>query len=110
MPKKKDVNIYKGNWNDGDEFVTLNGVKFSHKPSLKLANHSPDGFSWGYSGSGPAQLAIAILFNETGDVNIATRFYQEFKMKYIAEFPMGQNFTLTGKQVAEFIQEKQDAQ
>ncbi len=30
-------------------------------PRLDLANHSPDGFSWGYGGSGPAQLALAIL-------------------------------------------------
>ena len=28
---------------------------------LDLANHSPTGFSWGYGGSGPAQLALAIL-------------------------------------------------
>lgn len=27
-----------------------------------LANHSSDGFEWGYSGSGPTQLAFAILF------------------------------------------------
>lgn len=27
----------------------------------EIANHSPTGFEWGYSGSGPAQLALAIL-------------------------------------------------
>lgn len=28
--------------------------------SQKYYNHSPDGFAWGYSGSGPAQLALAL--------------------------------------------------
>lgn len=30
-------------------------------PRFDLANHSPNGFEYGYSGSGPAQLALAIL-------------------------------------------------
>jgi hypothetical protein len=30
-------------------------------PRNDLFNHSPDGFEFGYSGSGPAQLALAIL-------------------------------------------------
>src|SRR5262245_22144387 len=28
---------------------------------LELRNHSPTGFEWGYGGSGPAQLALALL-------------------------------------------------
>lgn len=35
-------------------------------PKLKLVNHSPTGFSWGYGGSGPAQLALAILADHFG--------------------------------------------
>ena len=30
-------------------------------PRFDLRNHSPDGFEWGYYGSGPAQLALALL-------------------------------------------------
>jgi hypothetical protein len=30
-------------------------------PRCDLYNHSPTGFAWGYGGSGPAQLALAIL-------------------------------------------------
>jgi hypothetical protein len=29
-------------------------------PRCDLRNHSPDGFQWGYAGSGPAQLALAL--------------------------------------------------
>ena len=28
---------------------------------LNIRNHSPTGFAWGYGGSGPAQLSLAIL-------------------------------------------------
>ena len=31
------------------------------RPRQDLYNHSPDGFSWGYHGSGCAQLALALL-------------------------------------------------
>jgi len=27
----------------------------------EIVNHSPDGFEWGYNGSGPSQLAMAIV-------------------------------------------------
>lgn len=33
---------------------------------LDLANHSPSGFEWGYMGSGPAQLALALLADHYG--------------------------------------------
>jgi hypothetical protein len=32
----------------------------------EIRNHSPDGFEWGYHGSGPAQLALAILADHFG--------------------------------------------
>ena len=31
--------------------------------SLRVASHSPSGFEWGYAGSGPHQLALAILLD-----------------------------------------------
>lgn len=44
-----------------------------------LWNHSPDGFEWGYGGSGPAQLALALLADVTGDGELAARQHQDFK-------------------------------
>ena len=50
-------------------------------PSLAICNHSPDGFQWGYRGSGPAQLALAILLDATnGDQAIAELAYQDFTL------------------------------
>ena len=45
---------------------------------LDLARHSPTGFEWGYEGSGPAQLALALLAYEYND-HAAQHHYQEFK-------------------------------
>lgn len=61
--------------------VWLDGEKLDPGPSQKVHNHSPDGFSWGYGGSGPSQLALAIMLKITGQAN----GYQDFKWKVIAK-------------------------
>ena len=48
-------------------------------PRRNLVDHSPSGFDWGYPGSGPAQLALALLADLTGDGEYALRHYQQFK-------------------------------
>ncbi len=44
--------------------VRVNGRRLPLR--LDLWNHSPSGFEWGYAGSGPAQLALAILADHFG--------------------------------------------
>jgi len=51
---------------------------------LDLFNHSPAGLEWGYGGSGPAQLALALLADATGDDNLAVKLHQSFKWAIIA--------------------------
>lgn len=51
---------------------------------LDLYNHSPTGFEWGYGGSGPAQLALALLADVLGDERRAIKLHQKFKWKVIA--------------------------
>lgn len=58
-----------------------------------LRNHSPDGFAWGYRGSGPAQLALAILCDVMGD-DFAQQYYQLFKDKVIAHLNKDLGFSL----------------
>ena len=53
-------------------------------PRYDLYNHSPNGFEWGYLGSGPAQLALAILADCTDD-EFACEYYQVFKEDVIAK-------------------------
>jgi DNA topoisomerase IB len=53
-------------------------------PGYRYVNHSPTGFEWGFLGSGPAQLAFAILLDHYGAPGPALLFYQDFKEREIA--------------------------
>ena len=68
----------------GDAVVKMNGQPFDPARSQQVRNHSPDGFEWGYGGSGPSQLALAILLEEM-DEEIALSLYQDFKWVVIAQ-------------------------
>ena len=66
---------------------------------LDLFNHSPTGFSWGYGGSGPAQLALALLADALGDDDRAIRLHQCFKFKVVACWPEGERWWITADQI-----------
>ena len=59
-------------------------TQLSLEKSLQVVNHSPDGFQWGYSGSGPAQLAAAILNEITGDPDLTRQYYEFFKFDHVS--------------------------
>lgn len=86
----------------GTRSVTIDGKILPLLPSLKVSNHSPDGFSWGYGGSGPAQLALAVML-EFLPVDDALRLYQEFKWDVIARLPMAKEFSYPVSQIKEWI-------
>lgn len=73
--------------------IWLDGKKLGHKKSCKVINHSPTGFAWGYGGSGPAQLALAILL-ELLPKDFALRHYQGFKWDVIARIEDKEQFEL----------------
>ena len=54
----------------------------------ELVCHSPTGFEWGYLGSGPAELALNILYKATGDKPFAKRHYQRFKEQWVSTLPL----------------------
>ncbi len=64
--------------------VWLDGKELLPDRSQRIRNHSPDGFCWGYGGSGPAQLALAVLLEIAPDEETALREYQTFKRELIA--------------------------
>lgn len=70
---------------------------------LEVINHSPTGFCWGYGGSGPAQLALAILVDHLGDADKAQRYHQQFKWAAIARIPQNHNFAITSAEVDEHL-------
>jgi hypothetical protein len=71
-------------------------------PRQDLYNHSPDGFEWGYGGSGPTQLALAILADYLNDDEQALNLYQRFKWEVIATLPK-KSWTLNEHQIREVL-------
>ncbi len=72
------------------------------EPLTHVSYHSPDGFEWGYGGSGPADLALAILVDlleedpkkvlpyalaGKGEPSAAVHAHQRFKDKFIVGLP-----------------------
>jgi len=76
--------------------VTVDGRPLN--PRLDLWNHSPTGFEWGYGGSGPAQLALAILADHFGNDEQAFNFHHRYKWAVIAELPK-RSWTLTSQEI-----------
>lgn len=65
-----------------------------------LLSASPSGFEWGYGGSGPAQLAIALLAHAY-DEEFAADHYQWFKREVVSELPED-GWTLSKKEIKQF--------
>lgn len=66
--------------------VTVDGKPLTPERSLRVFPHSPDGFSWGYGGSGPSQLALAILLEAGCSDEQAVRLHQQFKADFVARW------------------------
>lgn len=75
-------------WQPPNEGVPLD-------PRLDLRSHAPAGFSWGYSGSGPAQAALALLAHHLGDDERAMQLYQRFKEAVLSRLPQTEGWTMT---------------
>lgn len=103
-------NTYRGSFHSDARCyqVTINGVAFDPAPSLKIRDHSPDGFAFGYTGSGPAQLALAILFEETTSAEFAENHYQDFKQQVIAGLPHtnGASWILTSEEIQKWMEKQ----
>lgn len=65
--------------------VILNNTLLDPAKSQDITNHSPDGFNWGYPGSGPAQLALAICLELFGEQRALV--YHQFMSMYISALP-----------------------
>ena len=77
-------------------------------PRRDLMNHSPDGFQWGYAGSGPAQLALAILADALGDDMRAVRLHQRFKSDFLARRPRSRGWSITRRFVMNWAARQQE--
>jgi hypothetical protein len=85
---------------DGNESRGLN-------PRFDLGNHSPSGFEWGYGGSGPAQLALALAADVLADDETALGVYQRLKRCVVCKFPVD-GWEMTENELVEAIRSAGD--
>ncbi|MFO0850735.1 MAG: DUF6166 domain-containing protein [Gemmataceae bacterium] len=71
-------------------------------PRFDLRTHSPTGFEWGYGGSGPAQLALALAADVLGDDEAALDVYQRLKFRVVGRLP-ADGWTLTEAELADAL-------
>ena len=93
--------LYQGRRTADGCTVTVNG-----KPlplGLEVWNHSPTGLEWGYAGSGPAQLALALLLDHLRDRRRAVESHQRFKFAVVARLPRD-GWALTSTEIDEALQ------
>lgn len=91
--------LYRGYIDDERDFVIVKSNGDALDMRNDLANHSPDGGSWGYAGSGPAQLSLGILCDYLKDDLAALRLYQEFKFAVVTRLDKDSGWTLTKDEI-----------
>lgn len=81
----------------GQKIVVQDGM--TTRPLKHVVRHSPTGFQWGYGGLGPSDAALSILTDCLGS-EIAERWYQRFKWKFLAE--AGKELCITEHEIREW--------
>jgi len=89
-----DANLF-----DEQVFVAREGHVRFLDPRYELETFSPDGLSWGYAGSGPSQLAIAMLMEVLDDWNRVKRLWPRFLDHFVVKVPRGANWTADGADI-----------
>jgi hypothetical protein len=82
--------------------VTLDGAPEEGYILEHRVRHSPTGFSWGYGGSGPADLARSILWDFLGN-EPAPWLYQAFKFAYVGRWPQDGNWVLPAEEIRQWL-------
>jgi hypothetical protein len=89
------MKTYTGYRLPGEEGTAAPGIVTVHQeghqprlldPRFDLRQHA-DGLNWGYGGSGPAQLALALAADVLGDDEAARAVYQKLKFRLIGRLP-----------------------
>lgn len=70
----------------------------------RLVRHSPDGFSWGYGGSGPSELALNLVYDATGE-EPEPALYQAFKTRFVRQWPTDAGWQITQDTILAFVAE-----
>jgi hypothetical protein len=95
------MKIYKGIRLNPEQGTISNVVVTVNSEPLKHhIRHSPDGFNWGYGGSGPADLALNILWDFIG-AEPTPDLYQKFKSDFVSGW--GNVWAVNGNQIQDWL-------
>ena len=89
---------------NGEVIVTVDGKHLNPKTSQRLKNLSSE-FGWGYRGNGAQQLAFAILYTITRNLDEAERHYTKFYEERIARM-LGRSWSIESDDVRSWIKEE----
>ncbi len=95
------MKIYEGQRIGEGTTVTVDGQALDAR--IDLRDFRAGGFEWGYEGSGPSQLALAILADHA-DAETALRNYRQFMQVFIAEIE-SDNWRLSSEEIDQRIGE-----
>jgi len=84
------------------EFCERNLVLVNGKELKHYVMHSPDGFEWGYGGSGPSELSRCILIDYFGSISEANKYYQKFKCDVISKIK-GISWVITSDDIKNWL-------
>ena len=97
--------IFRGKKTENDRIVEIeqdgNVSLLPLGPSLEIADPSPDGFNWGYNGSGSAQLSLGILYEVTSNAKLALEYYPFFKSDHVSRW--GEHWEMSEREVREWL-------
>lgn len=82
--------LYRGHFVAGQRHVVKKHIGDTNTLGESLPHHtlhSPDGFAWGYGGSGPAELARCLLIDALDVEKPHPALYQSFKDAFVARWP-----------------------
>ena len=74
-------------------------------PLKHIIRHSPDGFQWGYGGSGPSDLALSILTDYDNRYGLKglkiNNIYQQFKEDFLVV--VGKDLSISFEEIEKWL-------
>jgi Family of unknown function (DUF6166) len=96
------MKIYEGSRTMDGLVVTVDGTALPEHYEVKQFTRR--GFEWTYEGTSPQQLALAILFDYTGDPQRAVALSEPFMKDVVANFD--NDWRLTGDEIDGFLRDR----
>lgn len=98
---------YVGTIAEGGDSSSAHTVTVEYAPGdVRLLDHkcrhSPTGFSWGYGGSGPADLARSIMWDYL-DEEPHPACYQAFKFAFVARWAQDEGWAITTEDIDRWL-------